>query len=135
MQKTIINILLLSLIQQTVIDQTKPTLPFNFFDVFNYSLSNSFNYNDSAALVAEIKNMAIIELNFQNMDIYIKKISKGSKLRLIFQSINNPWHQKNNSFEGDVSKESTSVPRIIEARILMGGKYASKIVLPNTKIK
>lgn len=135
MQKTIIYILLLSLIQQPVIAQTKPTLPFNFFDVFNYSLPNSFNYNDSAALVAEIKKMAIIELNFQNMDIYIKKISKGSKLRLIFQSINNPWHQKNNGFGGDVSKESTTVPRIIEARTLMGGKYASKIVLPNTKIK
>jgi hypothetical protein len=93
-QKTIFNILLLSLIQQTVIAQTKPTLPFNFFDVFNNSLPNSFNYNDSAALGAEIKNIAIIELNFQNMDIYIKKISKGSKLRLIFQSINNSWHQK-----------------------------------------
>ncbi len=75
----------------------------------------------------------IMQLNFQDIYIYIKKISKGSKLRLIFQSMNDPWHQKNYGFGGDVSKESTTAPRIIEATILTGGKYASKIVLPVRK--
>lgn len=75
----------------------------------------------------------IVQLSFEDIFIYIKKINKGSKLRLIFQSINNPWSEKNYGFGGNVSKESTTQPRIIKANILTGGKYASKIVLPISK--
>jgi uncharacterized protein len=79
------------------------------------------------------KNGEVVELNFEDILIYIKKIPKGSKLRLIFQSINNPWSEKNFGFGGIVSRESTTAERIIKANILTGGKYASKVVLPISK--
>ncbi|MGG9961009.1 CocE/NonD family hydrolase [Ferruginibacter sp. SUN106] len=74
----------------------------------------------------------IVVLNFDDIFLYIKKVSKGSKLRFIFQSSNNPWAEKNFGFGGEVSKETTTNPRIIEATILMGNKFASKIVVPYT---
>ncbi len=79
-----------------------------------------------------VKPNEVIELNFKNIYIYIKRISKGSKLRLMFQSTNTPWAEKNYGFGGTVSSESTSAPRIIEANILMSKKYPSKIVIPVT---
>jgi putative CocE/NonD family hydrolase len=75
----------------------------------------------------------VVQLNFDGIYIYIKKITKGSKLRLVFQSINNPWLEKNYGFGGEVSKESSTALRIIEANILMGKTYPSKVVLPITK--
>ncbi len=76
------------------------------------------------------KEREVLQLNFDHVFIYIKKINKGSKLRLVFQSINNPWSEKNYGFGGEVSKESTTESRVIEATILMGKKYPSKIILP-----
>lgn len=76
------------------------------------------------------KEGEVLQLNFQHIFIYIKKVTKGSKLRLVFQSINHPDFEKNYGFGGEVSKESTIAPRIIEANILMGKKYPSKVVLP-----
>lgn len=72
----------------------------------------------------------IFQLNFDDAFIYIKKISKGSKLQLIFQSINHFNWEKNFGFGGEVTKESTTEPRIIEAMILMSNKYPSKVVVP-----
>lgn len=74
----------------------------------------------------------VVLLNFDEAYIYIKKISKGSKLRFEFQSTNKHWQEKNYGFGGIVSKESTDKPRWIEADILMDSKYASKIVVPYT---
>jgi uncharacterized protein len=71
-----------------------------------------------------------ILLKFDNAFIYVKKINKGSKLRLEFQLINSPWHERNYGFGGVVNKESTHKPRIIEAKIMTGGKSASNIVIP-----
>ncbi len=71
-------------------------------------------------------------LNFDKAFIYIKKLSKGNKLRLIFQSSNNLYFEKNFGFGGEVSKESTKEPRIIEARIMTGNKYPSKVMIPYT---
>jgi uncharacterized protein len=79
------------------------------------------------------KKGEVVELNFEDIFIYIKKIAKGSKLRLVFQSINNPWSEKNFGFGGVVSTESTTAERMIKANILTGGKYASKVVLPISK--
>lgn len=75
----------------------------------------------------------IIKLNFEDAYIFIKKISKGSKLRLEFELTNRPYFEKNYGFGGIVSHETTDKPRIIEAKILTGGKYASKLVLPIVK--
>ena len=69
-------------------------------------------------------------LSFNDIFLYIKKISKGSKLRVIFQSTNNPFAEKNFALGGVVSKESTTSLRIIEANIQMSNQYPSKIVLP-----
>ncbi len=81
-----------------------------------------------------VKIGEVVLLNFDEVFIYlyIKKINKGSKLRLIFQSRNSPWAEKNFGFGGEVSKESTTQPRIIEATIQMSKKHASKIVVPYT---
>jgi len=79
------------------------------------------------------KQGEVLQLHFDHIFIYIKKINKGSKLRLVFQSINNPASEKNYGFGGEVSKESTTAPRIIEANILMGKTYPSKVVLPISK--
>lgn len=76
------------------------------------------------------KEGEVLQLNFQHIFIYIKKVTKGSKIRLVFQSINNPQFEKNYGFGGEVSKESTTKPRVIKANILMGKKYPSKVVLP-----
>jgi hypothetical protein len=50
-----------------------------------------------------------LPFNFDNAFVYIKKLTKGSKLRLIFQSINNPWAEKNFGFGGVVSKDFINV--------------------------
>ena len=71
-------------------------------------------------------------LNFDNAFIYIKKISKGSKLRLDFHSQMNHWAERNLGFGGEVSKEFTTKPRIIEATIMTDDKYPSKVVIPYT---
>lgn len=76
------------------------------------------------------KEGEVLQLNFQHIFIYVKKVTKGSRLRFVFQSINHPNFEKNYGFGGEVSKESTTAPRIIEANILMGKKYPSKVVLP-----
>lgn len=78
------------------------------------------------------KTGEIVALNFDDIFIYIKKIHKGSKLRLVFASSNNPWSEKNFGFGGEVSKESTTNPRWIEATIQANKKYPSKIVIPYT---
>jgi putative CocE/NonD family hydrolase len=75
----------------------------------------------------------VVQLNFDHIFIYIKKIARGTRLRLVFQSINSLLSEKNYGFGGEVSKESTTDPRIIEANILMGRKYPSKVVLPISK--
>ena len=69
---------------------------------------------------------------FNDIFIYIKKVSKGSKLRLTFHSTNHPWSEKNFGFGGEVSKETTTSPRIINATILMNKKYPSRVVIPYT---
>jgi|GEM_PF-416997 len=79
-----------------------------------------------------VKPGEVIELNFHNIYVYIKRISKGSKLRLQFSSTNTPFAEKNYGFGGIVSQESTTQPRIIEATIQANKKYPSKIVIPIT---
>ncbi|MBS1509954.1 MAG: CocE/NonD family hydrolase [Bacteroidetes bacterium] len=75
----------------------------------------------------------IMELNFNNAFVYIKKIPKGSRIRLIFQSMNNTYSEKNYGFGGEVSRETTSKPRLIEATIQISKKYPSKIIFPYRK--
>ncbi len=99
------------------------------------SLANTLlrtRYRNSSEKPQLIKSGEVIQLNFDNAYVYIKKLTKGSKLRLIFQSINNPWAEKNYGFGGVVSNESTTKPRMIEAKILMSKKYPSKVVVPYT---
>lgn len=38
--------------------------------------------------------------------------------------------EKNWGFGGEVSKQSSSLPRVIEATIYMGGMYKTKVMIP-----
>ena len=70
--------------------------------------------------------------NFDQAFLYVKKIRKGSKLRLAFEILNTPVYQKNYGFGGNISKETTDKPRVIEATIHTGPGYPSRIVVPYT---
>ena len=78
------------------------------------------------------KSGETIQLRFDNTYVFVKKLVKGSKLRLEFALNNNPWNEKNFGFGGVVSHETTNSPHIIEASIITGGKDASKLVVPIT---
>ena len=92
--------------------------------------SERVRYRDSGEKPQRVKPGEIFLINFDDAFIYIKKISKGSRLRLVFQSINHYNNEKNFGFGGEVSKESTKEPRIIEATIIMNKQYPSKVVVP-----
>ena len=79
-----------------------------------------------------LKPNEIAQLDFDAIFLNIKKVTKGTKIRLIFQSTNKPSAEKNYGFGGEVSKESTTKSRVIEAKLYMNSKYPSKIVLPYT---
>ena len=89
-------------------------------------------YRNGADRPQLAKPREVMQLNFENAFVYIKKISKGSRLRITFQSINNPDSEKNFGFGGIVSHESTTSDRIIEATILMNKTYPSRIIIPTT---
>jgi uncharacterized protein len=87
-------------------------------------------YRNGARQPELVKLGEVVLLSIQDVHLYIKKVSKGSKIRLIFQSVNNPWNEKNWGFGGEVSKESTTDPRVIRATIHIGKQYKSKIIIP-----
>ncbi len=66
---------------------------------------------------------------FEATYIYIRKLSRGSRLRLTFENINTPEYEKNYGFGGVVSRETTTGPRIIEAT-LHTGPGGSRIEIP-----
>ena len=87
-------------------------------------------YRKSDEKAQLVKPGEVFLLNFDDPFIYVKKISKGSRLRLVFESLNHYEYEKNYGFGGEVSQESTKEPRIIEATIMMSNKYPSKVVVP-----
>lgn len=72
----------------------------------------------------------VAQHRFDDVFLYIKKIPKGNKLRLVFESVNSPNFEKNYGFGGVVSREATAQPRIIEATIHTGTRYPSRILIP-----
>ena len=72
--------------------------------------------------------------NFDYTFLYVKKLKKGSKVRITFGSINSPWFEKNFGFGGIVSNEQTTKKRIIEATLHTGPKYPSHIEIPFSNI-
>lgn len=82
-----------------------------------------------------VKPGTIDRYDFTGNFLYIKKISKGSKLRITFEVVNDPNYEKNYGFGGVVSQESTKQPRIIEATIQLSKKYPSRIDIPYTEIQ
>jgi putative CocE/NonD family hydrolase len=92
-------------------------------------------YRNSGEKPQLVKPGEVFLLNFDKVFIYVKKLSKGTRLRLIFQSQNDHRSEKNFAFGGEVSKESTLEPRIIEATIMMSNKYPSKVVVPYKAVR
>ncbi len=82
-----------------------------------------------------VKPGIIDRYDFTGNFLYIKKISKGSKLRLTFEVVNDPNYEKNYGFGGVVSQESTKQPRIIEATIQLSKKYPSRIDIPYSELQ
>lgn len=85
------------------------------------------NGGDKPALMIPGK---VEKLSFNDAFIYIKKIARGSKLRMEFESLNRPYYEKNYGFGGVVANETTSEPRIIKATILMGREYPACLKVP-----
>lgn len=73
------------------------------------------------------------EIAFTEMYIYIRKLSRGSRLRLTFESINTPEYEKNYGFGGVVSQETATGPRLIEVT-LHTGPGGSRIDIPYAEI-
>jgi uncharacterized protein len=71
------------------------------------------------------------EIAIDNMYIYVRKLSRGSRLRMTFESINTPEYEKNYGFGGVVSQESTQSPRLIEATLYPDG---SRIEIPYARV-
>ena len=71
---------------------------------------------------------------FTAMYIYVRKLSRGSRLRLTFESINNLDYEKNYGFGGVVSQETATGPRLIEATIHTG-PGASRIEIPYAELE
>lgn len=69
------------------------------------------------------------DIAFNAMYIYIRKLSRGSRLRLTFESINELGYEKNYGLGGVVSQETATGPRIIEAT-LHTGPNGSRIEIP-----
>jgi putative CocE/NonD family hydrolase len=75
---------------------------------------------------------SIEKLSFDNAYIYLKKIKKGSRIRMEFGSYNSPSAEKNYGFGGIVAKESSQTPRIIEATIITDKDHPSSLKIPIT---
>jgi uncharacterized protein len=75
---------------------------------------------------------SIEKLAFNNAYIYLKKIGKGSRVRVEFGSSNSPSLEKNYGFGGIVAQESTQAPRFIEASIITDKDHPSSIRIPVT---
>lgn len=69
------------------------------------------------------------DLAFGDMYIYVRKLSRGSRLRMTFESINTPEYEKNYGLGGVVSGETATGPRRIEAT-LHTGPGGSRIEIP-----
>lgn len=65
------------------------------------------------------------DILFGSVYIYIRKLRRGSRLRMTFESINTPEYEKNYGYGGVVSQETPAGPRIIEATLHTGpgGSY------------
>lgn len=74
------------------------------------------------------------KLSFNSALIYVKKIAKGSRIRVELECTNRPYYEKNYGFGGVVADESTSQPRIVEATLQMSKKYPSCIKVPVGKL-
>lgn len=75
---------------------------------------------------------SIEKLSFDNAYIYLRKIKKGSRIRMEFGSYNSPSVEKNYGFGGIVAQESTQAPRIIEATIITDKDHPSSLKIPIT---
>lgn len=51
-------------------------------------------YRNSSKQPELVKPDEVILLIFDNMHIYIRKVNKGSKIRLVFQNVNSPMSEK-----------------------------------------
>lgn len=72
--------------------------------------------------------------DFNDGFLYIKKIARGSKLRMTFENLNSPSYQKNYGFGGSVSKETAKGPRVFETTLQLSKTYPSRIDIPYTEI-
>ncbi|WP_276482511.1 CocE/NonD family hydrolase [Paraflavitalea pollutisoli] len=70
---------------------------------------------------------------FDDVFLYIKKIPKGNKLRMTFESVNSPGFERNYGFGGVVSRETTQGPRLIKATLHSSPVLTSRIKIPYTR--
>jgi hypothetical protein len=78
--KISLSTILLFLLQNYLIAQTKPELPPNFYDTFSYSLPKNFQYTDHEQLSSEIQKLGTELLKWQKRAVEKYSITDSTEL-------------------------------------------------------
>jgi len=70
---------------------------------------------------------------FNNFYFFARKLSKGSRLRLVLHTLNSPDLQKNYNSGGDISEETAKDARTATIKVYHEKKYPSSFALPVKK--
>lgn len=75
----------------------------------------------------------IEKYSFEGENLFSRKLQKGSRIRLVFSSIDSPNTQKNYNIAEDPSKQLAKNAKTAHIKLFHNTKYPSKIVLPIKK--
>jgi putative CocE/NonD family hydrolase len=90
-------------------------------------------YRNSLSMPELVKPGEINLYEFKILDFIVRKLKKGSRLRLLVSSVNTPMAQKNYNAGGDVSKESAKDARTAIIKVYHDKKNPSVLELPVKK--
>jgi uncharacterized protein len=70
---------------------------------------------------------------FDNFTFFSRQIAKGSRLRLVVESLNTTGTEKNYNSGGVVSKETAKDAKTVHIQLLHDAEHASVLELPVVK--
>jgi putative CocE/NonD family hydrolase len=90
-------------------------------------------YRDSLREAKAVVPGKIEEYKFDNFTFFARRISKGSRLRLVVRSINSPGAEKNYNNGGVVAAETGKDARTAHITLLHDAEHPSMLELPVVK--